>query len=59
MSLEMRSICEACNAALDKMGVAFICTFECTYCAECAQKMGHVCPSCSGELVRRPRSLSK
>jgi hypothetical protein len=32
-----------------------ICTFECTFCAGCAEAVfGGTCPNCSGELVRRP-----
>jgi len=35
---------------------AFICTFECTFCATCAEQvLKGVCPNCAGELVRRPR----
>ncbi|MDP3897031.1 MAG: DUF1272 domain-containing protein, partial [Mesorhizobium sp.] len=31
------------------------CTFECTFCAACAEGMlGGQCPNCRGELVRRP-----
>ncbi|MCW5878592.1 MAG: DUF1272 domain-containing protein [Anaerolineales bacterium] len=33
----------------------YICSFECTFCAECAQdKLDLVCPNCGGGLVRRP-----
>jgi hypothetical protein len=35
--------------------VAYICSYECTYCASCAEQMNFVCPNCEGELVRRPR----
>jgi hypothetical protein len=32
-----------------------ICTFECTFCADCvADVLGGICPNCGGELVRRP-----
>ena len=35
---------------------ARICTFECTFCAHCAdERLANVCPNCGGELVRRPR----
>lgn len=34
---------------------AMICTFECTFCACCAETvLGGICPNCAGELVRRP-----
>ena len=32
-----------------------ICTFECTFCSDCAADKFHgICPNCGGELVRRP-----
>ncbi len=32
-----------------------ICTFECTFCADCARdRFDDRCPNCQGELVRRP-----
>jgi len=32
-----------------------ICSFECTFCADCAHRIfSGLCPNCSGELVRRP-----
>ena len=55
MSLEMRAGCECCGAVLPTDGEAFICSHECTFCGSCAADMGHVCPNCGGELVRRPR----
>jgi uncharacterized protein len=58
MVLEMKSGCEKCGRALVADGEAYICTFECTFCADCTKAMGHVCPNCGGELVRRPRRKS-
>jgi uncharacterized protein len=55
MALEMRSGCERCGATLAPDGLAAICSYECTFCAECAEAMRHVCPNCGGELVARPR----
>jgi hypothetical protein len=55
MALEMRGVCEKCGGALAAEGEAYICTFECTFCAGCAQALARVCPNCGGELVRRPR----
>ena len=55
MSLELRGSCERCNAAVAPDGEAYICSYECTFCAECAEALEHVCPNCGGELVRRPR----
>jgi hypothetical protein len=55
MPLEMRSACERCHAALDRDQAAFICSYECTFCAACAKELDGVCPNCGGELVARPR----
>jgi uncharacterized protein len=58
MSLEMRAECERCGAVLTVDGEAVICSFECTFCADCGDAIGHVCPNCGGELVPRPRRAS-
>ncbi len=57
--LSMKSDCERCGVALTADGDAFICSFECTFCPECTTSLAHVCPNCSGELVRRPRRVRK
>ena len=32
-----------------------MCTFECTFCRDCAERVfAGACPNCGGELVRRP-----
>jgi uncharacterized protein len=55
MALELKRICEKCGQTLITSGVAYICSYECTYCASCAKEMNFVCPNCEGELVPRPR----
>ena len=55
MALELRTECERCGEGLEPDGKAFICSFECTFCATCAEELASVCPNCAGELVRRPR----
>ena len=55
MSLEMRKICEKCESELYADGTAFICSYECTFCQDCTDKMKGICPNCGGELVRRPK----
>ena len=56
MALELRPNCEGCDrdlppAALD----ARICTFECTFCAECVERrLSNVCPNCGGGFTPRP-----
>jgi hypothetical protein len=53
--LEMRPDCERCGADLPAEAPgAFICSFECTFCAACAEALDDVCPNCGGELVDRP-----
>ena len=53
--LEMRPDCEKCGVDLppDAPG-AFICSFECTFCAPCSEAMDDICPNCGGELMDRP-----
>jgi hypothetical protein len=48
--------CECCNCDLvPESRDAWICSFECTFCTECATARVHgICPNCAGELVRRP-----
>jgi uncharacterized protein len=54
--LQMRPGCECCDRDLPpESGDARICSFECTFCAACADRMRGVCPNCGGELVARPR----
>lgn len=55
MNLEMKQSCEKCLKPLAGEGEAYICSFECTYCAECTSKLNKICGNCGGELVRRPR----
>jgi hypothetical protein len=54
--LDLRPNCECCDRDLPPDAAnAMICTFECTFCADCAsQRLGGTCPNCAGELVRRP-----
>ena len=53
--LQMKSQCEKCQGEVASDEEAYICSYECTFCAPCTQKMQAVCPNCGGELVRRPR----
>jgi len=54
--LQMRPNCECCDADLPPdSGAARICSFECTFCADCAdQRLGGRCPNCDGDLIARP-----
>lgn len=55
--LQLRPNCECCNTDLPPQSLeARICSFECTFCASCADgKLAGSCPNCGGELIRRPR----
>ncbi len=60
--LELRPNCECCDRDLPPDSLqALICSFECTFCAECASsRLAGRCPNCGGELLRRPiRPASK
>ena len=54
--LQMRPGCECCDKDLPPSATdAMICTFECTFCRDCAgNKLKGVCPNCGGNLVSRP-----
>ena len=54
--LEMRPDCERCGRDLPPgSDEAFICSFECTFCADCTEgDLGRTCPNCGGVLERRP-----
>lgn len=56
MALELRPNCECCDRDLPPASRdAYICTYECTYCVDCATtRLGFICANCGGELVRRP-----
>jgi uncharacterized protein len=60
--LQLRPNCECCNRDLPpESDAARICTFECTFCADCADTaLKGICPNCTGNLVMRPiRPASK
>ncbi|MFO1324827.1 MAG: DUF1272 domain-containing protein [Burkholderiales bacterium] len=54
--LELRPTCEHCNAPLPPGATdARICSFECTFCANCVDTILHdICPNCGGGFVPRP-----
>lgn len=59
--LEMRPGCECCDVDLPPgSGEARICSFECTFCATCAEtRLAGRCPNCGGNLVPRPTRASE
>ena len=56
MALELRPNCEWCDRDLPPDStLARICSYECTFCAECvAQNLHNVCPNCGGGFTPRP-----
>jgi hypothetical protein len=55
--LKLKPNCECCDRDLPPHSEdAVICSFECTFCRDCAANRlpGGRCPNCGGELVRRP-----
>ena len=54
--LELRPNCECCDRDLPPASAeARICTFECTFCADCVEhRLGGVCPNCGGQFAPRP-----
>jgi uncharacterized protein len=56
MALELRPNCEYCDKDLPPEAAdARICTFECTFCADCVENaLSNVCPNCGGGFAPRP-----
>ena len=55
MALELRPNCEYCDIDLPPQSTAArICSYECTFCAECVERLQNVCPNCGGGFVPRP-----
>ena len=56
MALELRPNCEYCDKDLAPASLeARICTYECTFCADCVERyLSNVCPNCGGGFAPRP-----
>ena len=54
--LELRPNCEYCDKDLPPDAAdARICSYECTFCAECVEHvLDNVCPNCGGGFAPRP-----
>jgi hypothetical protein len=59
--LELRPNCECCDRDLPPSSTeAMICSFECTFCSDCAAGvLNGACPNCGGDLMRRPTRAAK
>ena len=56
MALQLRPNCEYCDKDLPPDALtARICSYECTFCADCAEEiLQNVCPNCGGGFAPRP-----
>ena len=56
MALQLRPNCEYCDKDLPPNAAeARICSYECTFCADCVEtKLHNVCPNCGGGFAPRP-----
>lgn len=56
MALQLRPNCEYCDKDLPPDSTeARICSYECTFCADCVEtKLHNVCPNCGGGFMPRP-----
>jgi hypothetical protein len=56
MALVLRPNCELCDRDLPPQSpLARICSFECTFCADCVDSvLQNVCPNCGGGFAARP-----
>ena len=56
MALQIRPNCEYCDKDLPSNATdARICSYECTFCADCVEtKLHNVCPNCGGGFAARP-----
>jgi hypothetical protein len=53
--LLLKPNCECCDRDLPPEADARICSYECTFCVDCAEDvLGGVCPNCGGGFVPRP-----
>jgi len=54
--LELRPCCECCGTDLPpESAAARICSFECTFCADCVSgALAGRCPNCGGAFSARP-----
>ena len=54
--LILKPNCECCDRDLPPDSAeARICSFECTFCADCVtSRLGGACPNCGGDFALRP-----
>ncbi|MCF2872541.1 DUF1272 domain-containing protein [Octadecabacter sp. G9-8] len=53
--LTLKPNCECCDKDLPPTADARVCSFECTFCADCGDTVfANTCPNCGGNFVPRP-----
>lgn len=59
--MEIRLNCENCDKSLpNNSEEAMICSFDCTFCKDCVDKvLKNVCPNCGGGFENRPSRPKK
>ncbi len=50
---QLKPQCEKCGRATPRGAQAYTCSFQCTFCPECAGTLAMVCPNCGGPLRMR------
>jgi len=50
--------CEKCGKPVPREADALCCSFQCTFCPDCAAGYNLVCPNCSGQLTARSADAS-
>jgi membrane protease subunit (stomatin/prohibitin family) len=46
--------CEKCGRARAEHSGTYVCSFQCTFCSDCADGLKRVCPNCGGALEPAP-----
>ncbi|MEP6922637.1 MAG: DUF1272 domain-containing protein [bacterium] len=50
----MRKTCEKCEASLTDQAEAYICSYECTFCADCNETLSTVCRTAAADSYAGP-----
>jgi uncharacterized protein len=55
MEEKVKTKCEKCRRELKNSSDAYVCSYECTFCAQCAKEMNYICPNCMGMLENKDK----
>ena len=54
----MKKHCQCCGKQLFRNSEeVYICSFESTYCKDCAEAKSFICTECNGKLEKRPTRI--